>query len=71
MEKRKFKLIRLLIILAVLVVIIVAAIIMVKNKGKDNENPVVVEENSVIDLPDTKYSDMEVGNIEMEYLTSK
>ena len=60
---------KMLIICIILIIAIIAAIFIINNvvnkgPGKDrNEN-----ENQVIQLPETTYSDMEVKNLQMEYL---
>lgn len=56
-----------LIAVVVLIIVVVAIVLISKNVGKKEENP-QQEQQSVIPLPDTTYSDMEVTNIYMEYL---
>lgn len=60
---------KMLIIFLIAVVVIIAAIFIVKNiVNKEPETPVTEELPQVIQLPETTYSNMEVKNIEMEYL---
>ena len=56
-----------LIAVIVLIIVVVAAVLIVRNANK-NEETTGEEQQSVIPLPDTTYSDMEVSNIYMEYL---
>lgn len=59
----------LIVILIAIIVIVAAAIIITKIVKKNTEKPTTqVEEQQVIQLPETTYSDMEVKNIHMEYL---
>lgn len=61
----------LLIILAAIVVVI-AAVVIVNIVNKSHKNPEGPEElNQVIPLPETTYSDMQVKNIQMEYLRNQ
>lgn len=60
---------KLLLILLVLIVVIIAAVLIIKNvveKMPPQEEP--EEPEIIIGLPETTYSDMEVRNIELEYL---
>lgn len=60
---------KMLIILFVAIIVIIAAIFIIKgivNKTPGGETP--EEMPQVIALPETTYSDMDVKNIEMEYL---
>lgn len=60
---------KMLIILLVAIVVIVAAVFIIKGiVDKAQEGKKVEELPQVIALPDTTYSDMEVKNIEMQYL---
>ena len=56
----------------VLIAIIVAIVLIVNkvNKKKNNEEPKEIID-SAIALPDTTYSDMQVNNINMEYLSDQ
>ena len=60
----------LLIIAIAVIAIIIAAVIIIKlvNKEPSGTETPGVQEQQVIELPSTTYSDMEVKNIEMEYL---
>lgn len=59
----------LIMILIAIVVIAVAAIIITKVVNKKTETPTTPEEQQqVIPLPETTYSEMQVRNIQMEYL---
>ena len=60
---------KMLIILLVAIVVIIAAVFIIKgivNKIPGGETP--EETPQIISLPETTYSDMEVKNIEMEFL---
>lgn len=68
---KKGKLILVGIAIVAVIAIIVAIIVAVKNSdngGKKGEDKKTQEEAVVYDLPDITYSEMEVTNIEMEYL---
>lgn len=58
----------LLIILAVIIFIVAAVLIVSVVKDQQDEKPSTGEEQIIIPLPETTYSDMQVKNIEMEYL---
>lgn len=59
----------LIIALIIIAVIVVATVIIVNIVKKNQEKPTTpVEEQQVIPLPETTYSDMEVKNIQMQYL---
>lgn len=59
---------KLLILLIAILLIVLVTVIIVKVVNKEEpENP-AQEPNPVYELPATKYSDVEVSNIEMEYL---
>lgn len=62
-RKGKKMLITMLLVVAVVLATIVIVSIVRKNKSKEPEN-----ENTVITLPETTYSEMEVKNVQMEYL---
>ena len=68
-RKNKNKKVIILIAVVIAVVLIVVLIASLVNKSKkptdDSQNE---EQNIVRDLPDTKYSDMTVNNVQMEYL---
>ena len=68
-RKNNNKKVIILIAVVIAVVLIVVLIASLVNKSKkptdDSQNE---EQNIVRDLPDTKYSDMTVNNVQMEYL---
>lgn len=68
-RKNNNKKVIILIAIVIAVVLIVVLIASLVNKSKkptdDSQNE---EQNIVRDLPDTKYSDMTVNNVQMEYL---
>ena len=58
--------------IVIFIAIIVLVVVLVVNKSKNkNENQTPTETDTVISLPDTTYSDMEVSNISMEYLADQ
>lgn len=60
---------KMLIAIAIAIVVIISAIIIVNVVKKNKEISEIPEEKQqVIQLPDTTYSNMEVKNIQMEYL---
>ena len=65
-KMRKGKKMLLLLIIAIIVVIATIVIINIVNRHKEPEVP--EEVNQVIPLPETTYSDMQVKNIQMEFL---
>ncbi len=72
-EKRlkKGKLIAVIAIIVIILVIIIINIIIKNIKSKnpgESENPEEEEVSQVIELPDTTYSDMQVTNVNMEFL---
>ena len=70
-EKRKLrkeKVIIVLVAIVVIIVLVVGIVLLVKHKnGKDGKEG-TVEQAVIYDLPDITYSEMQVTNIEMEYL---
>ena len=63
----------LIVALIIAIVVIIAIVLIIKNvvnKNKDEEQPRTTQEE-VITLPDTTYSDMQVNNINMEYLSDQ
>lgn len=68
--KKNINIKKLLIVLLIIALIIIGAVfIITKFVNKEPETPEIPEENRpVFQLPDTKYSEMEVTNIVMEYL---
>ena len=63
----------LIVALIIAIVVIIAIVLIIKNvvnKNKDEEQPKTTQEE-VITLPDTTYSDMQVNNINMEYLSDQ
>ena len=63
----------LIVALIIAIVVIIAIVLIIKNvvnKNKDEEQPQTTQEE-VITLPDTTYSDMQVNNINMEYLSDQ
>lgn len=75
-EKRKIKKGKIIAVAVALVVIVVAVVLVVKFMDKDTEdskkgttgNAQQQTEDVTYDLPDITYSDMQVTDIEMEYL---
>ena len=75
-EKRKIKKGKIIAVAIALVVIVIAVVLVVKFVNKDTEDgkkgqagqQQQKEEAVVYDLPDITYSEMQVTNIEMEYL---
>lgn len=70
-EKRKLRKGKLLIVviaIVVIILIIVGIVALVKHKGKGGKGGVETEQAIIYDLPDITYSEMQVTNIEMEYL---
>lgn len=74
-EKRKVKKGKIIGLGVAIVVILIAVILIVKFINKDTDNgkdgtsgEQQKQESTVYDLPDVTYSDMQVTNIEMEYL---
>ena len=65
-KMRKGKKMLLLLLIALVVVIATIVIINIVSKHKEPEIP--EEVNQVIPLPETTYSDMQVKNIQMEFL---
>lgn len=61
---------KMLILIAIAIVVIVAVIFIIANVVNKNteKTGTTGEEQQVIALPETTYSDMEVRNIQMEYL---
>lgn len=59
---------KMLIILISAIIVIVAAIFIIKGIVDKNSGGTTTDTPQVIALPDTTYSDMQVKNIEMEYL---
>lgn len=65
-KMRKMKKILIILLIAIIAIVATIVIVMVTNKNKsEKENP---QMGQVIELPETTYSDMEVKNIQMEYL---
>ena len=76
-ETRKIKKGKIIAVLAVAVIIVIAVVLVVKFVNKDTEDgkggsgaagQQTQEQAVVYDLPDVTYSDMQVTDIEMEYL---
>ena len=75
-ETRKIKKGKIIAVLAAVVVIVIAVVLVVKLVNKDTEEgkgagasgEQTQEQAVVYDLPDVTYSEMQVTNIEMEYL---
>ena len=60
---------KILLISLIVLIAAIAIVLIIKNVGKmQHETPEVPEEAPVILLPETTYSDMQVKNIQMEYL---
>lgn len=55
------------VIAVIVIIIVVVAIIMIVKNGSDDESTQEAQQ-TVISLPDTTYSNMEVTNVYMEYL---
>lgn len=71
MRRRKKNNKKVIIILAIIIAVIIAIVLIVnvvKRSKKPNEDVPNDEQNIVRELPDTKYSDMTVNNVQMEYL---
>ncbi len=75
-EKRKIKKGKIIAVLAAIVIVVIAVVLVVKFANKDTEDAKkggstgeqTAQEAVVYDLPDVTYSEMQVTNIEMEYL---
>ena len=75
-ETRKIKKGKIIAVLAAIVVVVIAVVLIVKFVNKDTEDgkgsgtsgQQTQEQAVVYDLPDITYSEMQVTNIEMEYL---
>ena len=72
-EKRQIKKGKIAIVAIILLVVIIAIVLVVKNGNKDTEvgkgqGQQQKQETIVYDLPDVTYSDMQVTDIEMEFL---
>ena len=59
---------KMLITILVAVVVIIAAVVIINLIRKGFERPETPEEPTIIQLPDTTYSNMQVKNIQMEHL---
>ena len=62
---------KMLILIAIAIIVIVAIVLIITqvvNKKSDKSDTPVAEQQQVIPLPETTYSNMEVKNIQMEYL---
>lgn len=71
MRRRKSNNKKLIIIVAIIIAIILAIVLIVSlvNKKKKPQEDISGEEQNIVrELPDTKYSDMTVNNVQMEYL---
>ena len=62
------KMLGIILIAIIVIIILVVAIVLIVRNVNNNEETTGEEQQSVIPLPDTTYSDMEVSNIYMEYL---
>lgn len=62
------KMLGIILIAIIAIIILVVAIVLIVRNVNNNEETTGEEKQSVIPLPDTTYSDMEVSNIYMEYL---
>ena len=62
------KMLGIILIAIIAIIILVVAIVLIVRNVNNNEESTGEEQQSVIPLPDTTYSDMEVSNIYMEYL---
>lgn len=62
------KMLGIILIAIIAIIILVVAIVLIVRNVNNNEETTGEEQQSVIPLPDTTYSDMEVSNIYMEYL---
>ena len=72
MKNRKLRTIIIAIILIIIIVAIIVAVKQIKKgKSEQDNNQQTADENGVYELPDTTYSDMNVNNIQMEYLNEK
>lgn len=70
-EKRKIrkgKVILTVVAILILVAVVVAVVLFVKNRGGSKPGLGEEQNKEVFDLPDVTYSNMQVTNIEMEYL---
>ena len=71
-REKKTKRIKIILGCTILVIlIIVGIVVLVKNYSDDNDNPnskVETDKSITYSLPDTKYKNMEVTNVELEYL---
>lgn len=70
-EKRKLrkgKVILTVVAIVVLIAVVVAIVLFVRNKGENNPTGGENQNIDVFELPDVTYSDMNVTDIEMEYL---
>lgn len=66
---RKGRIILISIILIAIIIIGIVTLFSIKNKKETEENDdILYEESETFDLPDTTYSEMQVKNVEMEYL---
>lgn len=61
------KMLGIILIAIIAIIILVVAIVLIVRNVNNNEETTGEEQQSVIPLPDTTYSDMEVSNIYMEY----
>ena len=60
---------KMLIILLIAIILIIATVVIVNIVNKQQETPQGLEEvQQVIQLPETKYNNMDVKNVQMEYL---
>lgn len=67
--KKSINIKKLLVVLLIVALLIIGAVFIIKFINKEPETPNVPEEKRpLFQLPDTKYSEMEVTNIVMEYL---
>ena len=62
------KMLGIILIAIIAIIILVVGIVLIVRNVNNNEGTTGEEQQSVIPLPDTTYSDMEVSNIYMEYL---
>lgn len=66
---RKKNKVKIIIGISIVVLLVVILIVVLVRKGKTKEPDDTIEENNIVyELPDTKYSNMTVSNIQMEYL---
>lgn len=60
---------KMLIILLIAIIVIIAAVFIIRGIVNNTQDPSIQDDvNQVIPLPETTYSDMQVKNIQMEYL---